>query len=162
MRFRLEPYLFRCESCSRNWQLMDTQSNLSYWCPYCGAEQKPVGMFGQELFNQEPPAPIKEITPKFTQRVKEPEVQKSVEIEENDTQKNVVSNLDDNLLIEEPPKRPPGLLTKKADKRLEAEDMMTAKMCSGGGWWNPVTKACMGEGNGHNLGGDAWYDKEKG
>ena len=29
-----------------------------------------------------------------------------------------------------------------------SEDRMTEKMCPDGGWWNPIMKKCMGEGQG--------------
>ena len=29
-----------------------------------------------------------------------------------------------------------------------SEDRMTEKMCTDGGWWNPITKTCMGSGQG--------------
>jgi len=36
----------------------------------------------------------------------------------------------------------------KKEQQRWSEDRMTEKMCSDGGWWNPLTKQCMGEGNG--------------
>jgi len=39
----------------------------------------------------------------------------------------------------------------KSTARLEAEDSLTQKRCPDGGWWNPITERCQGEGVGHNL-----------
>ena len=39
----------------------------------------------------------------------------------------------------------------KPVKVLEAEDRNTQTRCPDGGWWNPITKKCQGEGNGHNV-----------
>ena len=39
----------------------------------------------------------------------------------------------------------------KTAVRLGAEDSMTRQQCPDGGWWNPITKKCQGEGVGHNL-----------
>ena len=39
----------------------------------------------------------------------------------------------------------------KTPERLKAEDSLTQKRCPGGGWWNPITEKCQGEGVGHNL-----------
>ena len=45
-------------------------------------------------------------------------------------------------------------ITQKGEKPtsvLEAEDRLTHQRCPDGGWWNPITKQCQGEGVGHNL-----------
>ena len=39
----------------------------------------------------------------------------------------------------------------KTAARLEAEDRTTHLRCTDGGWWNPITKECQGEGVGHNV-----------
>ncbi len=39
------------------------------------------------------------------------------------------------------------LLVKKESVTL-AEDRITEQRCTEGGWWNPITKECMGEGKG--------------
>tara|TARA_B100001245_G_C22473322_1_gene241862 strand:+ start:53 stop:427 length:375 start_codon:yes stop_codon:yes gene_type:complete len=39
----------------------------------------------------------------------------------------------------------------KTPERLKAEDSLTQKRCPDGGWWNPITERCQGEGVGHNL-----------
>jgi len=39
----------------------------------------------------------------------------------------------------------------KTPERLKAEDSLTQKRCPDGGWWNPLTEKCQGEGVGHNL-----------
>jgi len=39
----------------------------------------------------------------------------------------------------------------KTTTRLEAEDRFTHARCPDGGWWNPITKKCQGEGVGHNV-----------
>ena len=45
-------------------------------------------------------------------------------------------------------------ITQKGEKSaaiLQAEDRNTQARCPDGGWWNPITKQCQGEGVGHNL-----------
>tara|TARA_B110000014_G_scaffold225463_1_gene184232 strand:- start:55 stop:459 length:405 start_codon:yes stop_codon:yes gene_type:complete len=45
-------------------------------------------------------------------------------------------------------------ITQKGEKPasvLEAEDRITHARCTDGGWWNPITKQCQGEGVGHNV-----------
>jgi hypothetical protein len=37
---------------------------------------------------------------------------------------------------------------KKNDRVIEYEDNLTEMNCKDGGWWNPITKECMGKGNG--------------
>ena len=39
----------------------------------------------------------------------------------------------------------------KSARVLEAEDRFTHARCTDGGWWNPITKQCQGEGVGHNV-----------
>ena len=39
----------------------------------------------------------------------------------------------------------------KTAAHLKAEDRITHLRCTDGGWWNPITKECQGEGVGHNL-----------
>ena len=39
----------------------------------------------------------------------------------------------------------------KTATRLKAEDRITHARCTDGGWWNPITKQCQGEGVGHNV-----------
>ena len=39
----------------------------------------------------------------------------------------------------------------KPAEQLKAEDSLTQKRCPDGGWWNPITEQCQGEGVGHNL-----------
>lgn len=39
----------------------------------------------------------------------------------------------------------------KSAQLLQAEDRNTQARCPDGGWWNPITKQCQGEGVGHNL-----------
>ena len=39
----------------------------------------------------------------------------------------------------------------KTAEHLKAEDRITHARCTDGGWWNPITKECQGEGVGHNL-----------
>jgi hypothetical protein len=36
----------------------------------------------------------------------------------------------------------------KKENHIEYEDNMTETNCKSGGWWNPITKKCMGSGNG--------------
>lgn len=38
----------------------------------------------------------------------------------------------------------------KSDNHIKYEDKLTEQRCSNGGWWNPITKKCMGTGNGFN------------
>ena len=39
----------------------------------------------------------------------------------------------------------------KSTRQLNAEDRITHARCTDGGWWNPITKQCQGEGVGHNV-----------
>jgi hypothetical protein len=39
----------------------------------------------------------------------------------------------------------------KSTRQLNAEDRITQARCPDGGWWNPITKKCQGEGVGHNV-----------
>ena len=39
----------------------------------------------------------------------------------------------------------------KSIRQLNAEDRTTHLRCTDGGWWNPITKECQGEGVGHNV-----------
>ena len=39
----------------------------------------------------------------------------------------------------------------KTVRILQAEDKITQARCPDGGWWNPITKQCQGEGVGHNV-----------
>ena len=39
----------------------------------------------------------------------------------------------------------------KSTRQLNAEDRTTHVRCTDGGWWNPITKECQGEGVGHNV-----------
>ena len=68
--------------------------------------------------------------------------------------------VDDNTTREEldeatrMPMSAPIIVQKQGEKsaaRLEAEDRQTHLRCPDGGWWNPITKKCQGEGVGHNL-----------
>jgi hypothetical protein len=36
----------------------------------------------------------------------------------------------------------------KTERVIEYEDNLTESYCKNGGWYNPITKECMGEGNG--------------
>ena len=51
------------------------------------------------------------------------------------------------------PKTTPSIVQKgeKTARILEAEDRITHARCTDGGWWNPITKQCQGEGVGHNV-----------
>ena len=137
MRFRLEPYLFRCDGCNKEWKMDDAQINLSYWCPYCGTEQHPIGLFGQVAHSPN---------------------QKSEFINPQPQAEQLLNSyaMDGERPTPEPEKKPPSLMTKKQPKRMFAEDKMTEKMCKEGGWWNPIKKECQGEGNGHDVGGATW------
>lgn len=158
MRFKIEPYLFRCDGCNKEWKMDDAQINLSYWCPYCGTESLPIGLFGQVA-----KSPNTKINPK-------------INLNEEPTPKPQAEQLMDNYAedgharFEEAEKYqsyksdylgqnksfPPSLMTKKKPDRLLAEDRMTEKMCAEGGWWNPIKKECQGDGNGHDVGGATW------
>jgi hypothetical protein len=37
---------------------------------------------------------------------------------------------------------------KKTERVIEYEDNLTESYCKDGGWYNPITKECMGSGNG--------------
>ena len=44
-------------------------------------------------------------------------------------------------------KRDPNTII-KSEKHKREEDLRTKHLCPNGGWWNPVTKKCMGSGVG--------------
>jgi hypothetical protein len=148
MRIRLELYRFQCEKCSRTWEMTDSHMNVEYYCPYCGTLQPTVGLFGQSMPAKNPEDLLPDETMYST-----PVMSSSTPIEvaaEKFEYSEELRGPDSDKFISPPPK-PPSLMTKsKPEAQREAEDMMTRKVCSDG-WWNPVTKKCQGEGNGHAL-----------
>lgn len=40
---------------------------------------------------------------------------------------------------------------KKTERQLHTEDIMTERNCIDGGWWHPIQKRCVGDGNGFEF-----------
>jgi len=161
MRFKIVPYLFRCDGCNKEWKMDDAQINLSYWCPYCGTESLPIGLFGQETKSSRPKA---EPTANFNE---EPTPKPQAEQLMDNYAEDGHARFEEEAPIFNPEREsylgvnksfPPSIMTKKKPTRLLAEDRMTEKMCKEGGWWNPIKKECQGEGNGHDVGGATWSE----
>lgn len=138
MRVRLELYRFQCDKCSRTWEMTDSHMNVEYYCPYCGTVQPTIGLFGQAM-------------PKMEAPTKKPEDLVPDETYYSPEEPPKTFEWTEEVKGPDAPPKPPSLMTKaKPEKQRHAEDMMTQKMCKDG-WWNPVTKKCQGEGNGHAL-----------
>jgi hypothetical protein len=54
-------------------------------------------------------------------------------------------------LVDEMTKQETTTVVEKAREQNKAEDRLTETHCKDGGWWNPITKKCMGTGNGFNI-----------
>jgi len=118
---------YECGYCLHDWTMINTGKDSrslddnGYFCPYCGEKE------GEKRATQMPmAAPIKletEELPRFA------------------TDKEVGF------------KTTPTIVQKgeKTATRLKAEDSLTHVRCTDGGWWNPITKECQGEGVGHNV-----------
>ena len=164
MRFRLEPYLFRCDGCNKEWKMDDAQINQSYWCPYCGTESKPIGLFGQEVYTPKPKAqPDEQSNLNKDMPAPKPQAEQLMDNYAEDgharfEEEAPLFNPEREAYLGVNKSFPPSLMTKKKPARLLAEDRMTEKMCKEGGWWNPIKKECQGEGNGHDVGGATWGD----
>ena len=162
MRFRLEPYLFRCDGCNKEWKMDDAQINQSYWCPYCGTESKPIGLFGQEVYTPKPKAqPDEQSNLNKDMPAPKPQAEQLMDNYAEDgharfEEEAPLFNPEREAYLGVNKSFPPSLMTKKKPARLLAEDRMTEKMCKEGGWWNPIKKECQGEGNGHDVGGATW------
>ena len=118
---------YECEYCLHDWTMINTGKDSrslddnGYFCPYCGEKE------GEKRATRMPmAAPIKletEELPRFA----------------TDEEAGF--------------KTTPSIVQKgeKTAARLKAEDRMTHARCTDGGWWNPITKQCQGEGVGHNV-----------
>ena len=149
-----------------------------YFCPHCSERQRPdVGMMLDddriipqtikeeravvEPTKRKPPPTFDKKSPKPTVKTEpvvtpQPTLEAFQEPEVDATPEPVPEPYvvqpkpyEEEVEAEKPKKKKaPTLTTKKDPKRRLSEDRMTEKMCKDGGWWNPVTKQCMGEGNG--------------
>ena len=120
---------YECDHCGKEWTMSlpgrDSRrlENDGYFCPYCGTKHTP---------KSEPGAPTDKV------------VIPSLEGFATDEEAGFVDT----------PKPSAPKITQKGEKPasvLEAEDRLTHQRCPDGGWWNPITKQCQGEGVGHNL-----------
>ena len=121
---------YECGDCLHDWTMINTGKDSrslddnGYFCPYCGKKE------GEKRATRMPmAAPIKletEELPRFA-------TDKESNFTETRTAPSIVQK------------------GEKTATRLEAEDRVTQARCTDGGWWNPITKQCQGEGVGHNI-----------
>jgi hypothetical protein len=118
---------YECENCLHDWTMINTGKDSrslddnGYFCPYCGEKE------GEKRATRMPmAAPIKLETEELPRFATDEEVGF---------------------------KTTPTIVQKgeKSVTRLKAEDRNTHARCTDGGWWNPITKQCQGEGVGHNI-----------
>jgi hypothetical protein len=123
----LKIFKYECEHCLHDWTMINpgkdwrTLEDVGYFCPYCGKKEGEKGATRMPMS-----APIKletEELPRFA----------------TDEEAGF--------------KTTPTIVQKgeKTATRLKAEDRITHARCTDGGWWNPITKQCQGEGVGHNV-----------
>ena len=155
----LKIFQHTCDECKQDWIMVNPGDNSSYFCPHCG-KQQPV----QNLFGEYKEAKAKHYkkpgAESFTERRKEDKRRPGAipwdepyERREDGkwrgdpvgppSEEAIEPSVDEVL-------HPITIVQKKTPERIEAEDRMTHKVCEEG-WWNPITKECQGEGNGHNV-----------
>jgi hypothetical protein len=164
--------------CGEQWVIVNPRKAYrEYFCPHCSERQRPdvammldddryVEQTIQEEQKAEKPKPKRKPPQTFDKKppkaavkpavVEEPTLEAFEEPEVDTTPEPVPEPYvvpqkpyEEDVEPEKPKKKKaPTLTTKKDPKRRLSEDRMTEKMCKDGGWWNPVTKECMGEGNG--------------
>ena len=131
----LKIFKYECENCLHDWTMINpgkdwrSLEDAGYFCPYCGKKQ-------YEATRMPMSAPIKLETEELPRLATDEEAGFSTDELESLGQKIT-----------------PTIVQKgeKSATRLEAEDRQTHLRCPDGGWWNPITKKCQGEGVGHNL-----------
>jgi hypothetical protein len=121
-------FKYECEKCLRDWAMSlpgkDSRflEKHGYFCPYCGAKHDTE----VQGFATDKEAEFVDLTP--------PNHTPFVDLTEPETTPTFTIKAEE-----------------KSSTRLEAEDSLTQKRCPDGGWWNPITERCQGEGVGHNL-----------
>ena len=127
---------YECDHCGKEWTMSlpgrDSRrlENDRYFCPYCGTKHTPKA---------EPDSP--------TDKVVIPPIAGFA----TDLETGYVDPEDDRNAFA---KGAPSFTIKSGEKtaeQLKKEDQITSHNCPDGGWWNPITKKCQGEGVGHNL-----------
>ena len=125
----LKIFKYECENCSHDWTMINqgkdwrSLEDTGYFCPYCGKKQ-------YEATRMPMSAPIKletEELPRFA-------TDEEAGFKETRTAPVITQKQGE-----------------KSTRQLTAEDRMTHLRCTDGGWWNPITKECQGEGVGHNV-----------
>ena len=131
----LKIFKYECENCLHDWTMINpgkdwrSLEDAGYFCPYCGKKQ-------YEATRMPMSAPIKLKTEELPRFATDKEAGFSTEELENLGHKTT------------PIIAPKG---EKTARILQAEDRITKARCTDGGWWNPITKECQGEGVGHNV-----------
>ena len=127
---------YECDHCGKEWTMSlpgrDSRrlENDGYFCPYCGTKHTP---------KDEPGAPSDKV------------VIPTLEGFATDAETGYVDPEDDRNAFAV---SAPSFTIKSGEKtaeQLKKEDQITSHKCPDGGWWNPITKKCQGEGVGHNL-----------
>ena len=123
----VKNFKYECEKCLRDWIMSLTGQDSrrledsGYFCPYCGEKHTPNYPRDEEH--------------RFA----------------TDEEAGFVDDMrNEGLKITSTPK----ITQKQGEKstrQLNAEDRTTHARCTDGGWWNPITKECQGEGVGHNV-----------
>jgi len=130
-------FRYTCDQCSHEWMMINPGDNTSYFCPYCGKEQPVKTMWGE--YKHKPDSGTK---PPTANKKMEEQRPRGVPWDEPVDEEAIEPSIDE--------VRVPTIVAKKKPQRIEAEDRMTHKVCEEG-WWNPITKECQGEGQGHNV-----------
>jgi len=144
----LKIFKYECDKCLHDWTMINpgkdwrTLEDAGYFCPYCGKKQLPDGM---TLPYVDDNTPRKELDEATRMPMSAPIKLKTGELPRFAT--------DEEAGFKETRTAP--VITQKqgekSTKQLNAEDRMTHLRCTDGGWWNPITKQCQGEGVGHNV-----------
>ena len=115
---------FTCAFCSGTWSVavMDEWQPGELYCTHCGRQQTNREIRTDKHFSA-------------TYGASEEAIEPSV----SDMESATTIDGDGGITV-----------VQKTKERLYAEDRMTHKVCEDG-WWNPITKECQGEGNGHNV-----------
>ena len=119
---------YECDHCGKQWTMSlpgrDSRrlENDGYFCPYCGTKHTPKDEPGAPTDKVVIP-PLEGIATDAEAGFVDPEVKPTFTIKSGE----------------------------KTAEQLKKEDQITSHKCPDGGWWNPITKKCQGEGVGHNL-----------
>ena len=150
----LKIFKYECENCLHDWTMINpgknwrTLEDAGYFCPYCGKKQLPDNM---TLPYVDDNTPRKELDEATRMPMSAPIKLETEELPRFATDKE--SGFSTEELENLGHKTTPNIVQKggKPVRILEAEDRITQARCTDGGWWNPITKKCQGEGVGHNV-----------